>query len=332
MNATHPIVSVIIPCYRQAHLLPEAVDSVLRQTYKAVEIVVVNDGSDDNTDEVARSYGDRIKYVEKENGGLSSARNAGLAVATGDFVHFLDADDCVFSSAYADMIGSFADKVGCVQCGFRTFTNPGELGHRWQLPNRSSCLLNSTVFGWVPHGVLWTRSAINKVGFFDEKLDSCEDWDIFVRAAIAGVRVRPFRRVRVLYRTHPNSMSTNSERMVRTRIDVITKHRQFLESAIRSDRRLHSAFALVFARLRQRARKVDADQKLVEQVSLVESFLLGRNDVVRYKMISELSYKASSIRKFLGIALSDMLLQSATFKSEALRETARMKRIGYRTK
>src|SRR5262245_16811519 len=86
-------VSIVIPCYRQGHYLRTAVDSCLSQTYPDVEVIVVNDGSDDNTDEVARGYGERIRYVSKQNGGLCAARNSGIAVATGRYFKFLDADD-----------------------------------------------------------------------------------------------------------------------------------------------------------------------------------------------------------------------------------------------
>src|SRR5262245_35618203 len=86
-------VSIIIPCYRQGQYLQTAVDSCLNQTYGDVEVIVVNDGSDDATDEVARGYGDRIRYVHKKNGGLCAARNSGIKVATGRYMKFLDADD-----------------------------------------------------------------------------------------------------------------------------------------------------------------------------------------------------------------------------------------------
>ena len=78
---TTPLVSVIIPCYNQAQYLPEAIDSVLKQTYPRVEVVVVNDGSPDDTEGVANGYGDRIRYVTRANGGISLARNTGIANA-----------------------------------------------------------------------------------------------------------------------------------------------------------------------------------------------------------------------------------------------------------
>ena len=90
------LVSIIVPCYNQAQYLPEALQSVLDQTYSDWECIIVNDGSPDDTDIVAKEWlikDIRFKYIYKENGGLSSARNAGIEIAIGDFIQFLDADD-----------------------------------------------------------------------------------------------------------------------------------------------------------------------------------------------------------------------------------------------
>lgn len=93
-----PLVSIIIPCYNQAHFLKDAVRSVIEQTYSNWECIIVNDGSTDNTQELAKNLmnnDERIQYHNKDNGGLSSARNAGLDLSKGDFIQFLDADDCL---------------------------------------------------------------------------------------------------------------------------------------------------------------------------------------------------------------------------------------------
>jgi glycosyltransferase involved in cell wall biosynthesis len=94
-----PLVSVIIPCYRQGHLLPEALESVLAQTYPAVEAVVVNDGSPDDTDEVVHRYLPRVRYVRQQNRGLPAARNAGIRASSGQYLLFLDADDLLYPKA-----------------------------------------------------------------------------------------------------------------------------------------------------------------------------------------------------------------------------------------
>lgn len=93
-----PMFSVIIPCYNQAVFLSDALESVLGQSYRNWEAIVVNDGSPDDTETIARGYmrkDTRIKYVYKENGGLSSARNKGIAMALGEFILPLDADDVI---------------------------------------------------------------------------------------------------------------------------------------------------------------------------------------------------------------------------------------------
>src|ERR1700678_3158864 len=114
MSETAPLVSVIIPCYKQVQYLPEAIDSVLNQTWSHVECIVVNDGSPDDTEAVARAYGERIRYVARPNGGISAARNSGIAVARGAYLKFLDADDHLHAEQIArqmEVIGGRDDVV-----------------------------------------------------------------------------------------------------------------------------------------------------------------------------------------------------------------------------
>ncbi|HZF73410.1 MAG TPA: glycosyltransferase family A protein, partial [Gemmatimonadaceae bacterium] len=88
------LISIVIPCYNRAHIVRETIDSVLAQTYRNFEVILIDDGSTDNTREVVSSYDDRrIRYFYKANGGLSAARNSGLDSARGEFVAFLDSDD-----------------------------------------------------------------------------------------------------------------------------------------------------------------------------------------------------------------------------------------------
>ena len=80
----HPLVSIVIPVYNGANYMREAIDSALAQTYKNIEVIVVNDGSTDNTDEIAKSYGDKIRYFKKENGGVATALNLGIREMRGE--------------------------------------------------------------------------------------------------------------------------------------------------------------------------------------------------------------------------------------------------------
>ncbi|MDE6396987.1 MAG: glycosyltransferase, partial [Muribaculaceae bacterium] len=117
------LLSVIIPIYKVEQYLKECVDSVLAQTYPNMEIILVDDGTPDRSgeiaDEYARLHPDKIRVIHKENGGLSSARNAGLDIARGEFIGFVDSDDAILPEYYADMIEAMertgADTAGSAQ-------------------------------------------------------------------------------------------------------------------------------------------------------------------------------------------------------------------------
>lgn len=93
MNISNPLISVIIPVYNCENYLGEAIESVLAQNYNPIEIIIVNDGSTDNTEQVAKHYSDHIKYIFQKNSGIGSARNTGVDISTGDYLAFLDSDD-----------------------------------------------------------------------------------------------------------------------------------------------------------------------------------------------------------------------------------------------
>src|SRR5450756_966886 len=102
-----PLVSVIVPAFRCAQYLTQAIESVLAQEGPSVELVVVNDGSPDETDEVVRPYLDRIVYIKQENRGLSAARNVGFRASHGEFICFLDADDILLPGKFRAQLGVF---------------------------------------------------------------------------------------------------------------------------------------------------------------------------------------------------------------------------------
>ena len=218
-----PLVSVIIPCYRQGHFLAGAIDSALAQTYPSVEVVVVDDGSDDNTDEVATRYSGKLVYVRKSNGGLSSARNAGLETARGEYVLFLDADDLLPSTAVADLVDALPTADALVIGGHSTFThNPTtDAGPSIQPPS-SPPLPQAFEYNLAPvHCWLSPRQAIDEVGRFDTSLRSLEDWHLWLRLLLSGRPVATIQQVVAYYRLYPGSMSTNRERMFQMRLRVM---------------------------------------------------------------------------------------------------------------
>jgi len=130
MNLT---VSVVIPTYNYAHFIGEAIESALAQTYLIAEIVVVDDGSTDNTEEVVTAFGEKVRYIRQENSGVSAARNNGAKNSSGDFITFLDPDDAWLPEKIERQIAKFRedDSIGLVHCGMREFDS--ETGETIQL-------------------------------------------------------------------------------------------------------------------------------------------------------------------------------------------------------
>lgn len=118
---TNPLVSVIVPCYNQAQFLPETLESIMQQTYHNWECIIMNDGSQDNTDEIAKIWIEkdhRIQYLKKENTGVCDTRNKGIALAKGTYILPLDADDKIAPQYIEKAIGEFNknDKLKLVYC------------------------------------------------------------------------------------------------------------------------------------------------------------------------------------------------------------------------
>lgn len=118
------MISIIVPVFNAEKWINRCVDSLIAQTYTDIEIIIVNDGSTDRSDLICKSYFEkdsRIKYYYKQNGGVSSARNAGLQIANGEFIMFVDSDDCIDSKTCEIMIGEFKNEIDMVVCGLNVF-------------------------------------------------------------------------------------------------------------------------------------------------------------------------------------------------------------------
>ena len=224
-----PRVSVIIPTYNRAHVVDRAIRSVLGQTYQDFEIIVVDDGSTDNTEEVVKSFNDfRIRYIRHdENRGGSAARNTGIRAARGEFIAFLDSDDEWLREKLAKqmVLISTDQDCGAVYTNLLHFSNSGSAKvvmrnqpEGWILKD----LLVSNVVGSTS-SVVVKRECFSKAGLFDEKLPSCQDWDIWIRIA----RHYTFRRIPkplVRYALHPNRISTNFEAVLRGHMAIMEKY------------------------------------------------------------------------------------------------------------
>ncbi len=218
------LVSIIVPCYNQAQFLDAALQSVLRQTYANWECIIVNDGSPDHTEQVAEKWVEkdfRFKYVYKENGGLSSARNAGLDFAKGDYIQFLDSDDCIartkleLSLQHLNLAKSKVVKV--VISNFRMFVdNPLNTVVPY-------CNLNNQLFNFDSLLYHWEESFTIPIhcGFFDamlfksfrfpEDLRAKEDWVMWVSFFHIDCKTIFIDEPLAFYRRNPESMQSTSD-------------------------------------------------------------------------------------------------------------------------
>lgn len=239
MNA---LVSVIIPTFNSKQYVCDAIDSALAQTYRDIEIIVVDDGSADGTGDLLKDkYGGRIKYIYKENGGPASARNLGIKNTKGEFIAFLDADDLWEPDKLSEQIHAFKPEtlmVGCLQQSCNDGLTQAIGFEKLALRN---CFPNS--------GVVARRSAIEKAGWFDERPEfrAVEDWDMWLRLARAG-QLLLLQRNLIILRVTENSISapTQAEKMLRNETAVLKKHlagRLFLYCRALSNCYLSAAWA-----------------------------------------------------------------------------------------
>jgi len=182
------LVSIIIPSYNCERYVSEAIESALAQTYKNIEIIVVDDGSTDNTESAVKPYVNRVQYIKKSNGGPASARNIGIKHAKGEFLAFLDADDCWRPEKIEKQMSAMKryPKVGMVACHQYVTNSEMQIIGEVKYPNYSkrSIFIKQMIVrngAGGGSGCLIRGSSIKKVGLFDENLRGTEDWDMWLR-------------------------------------------------------------------------------------------------------------------------------------------------------
>jgi glycosyltransferase involved in cell wall biosynthesis len=207
-----PLVSVIIPSYNYGRFVTQAVDGALAQTYPNLEVIVVDDGSTDDTRQRLEPYGDRIRYIYQDNRGLSAARNTGIRHAGGEWIALLDADDLWHPQKIETQLAAIRrlDQIGLMG------SPPAEQMPEHLPPEPPMQRLGVRDFLLVsrfgPSSALVRRDCFDKVGYFDERLRSVEDRDMWLRLAVqfpAVVVESPC----WTYRIHADQMSHAAWRM-----------------------------------------------------------------------------------------------------------------------
>ena len=231
------LVSIIVPCYNHAHFLDEALQSVLNQTHNKWECIIVNDGSPDNTKVVSAKWTKkdrRFRYVEKENGGLSSARNVGVKISKGDYILPLDADDIIHKSFLKKMVHELNNnsKLAIVTPYSKFFTG-----------NISNVIHELKPQGSTYHAMLFENNIIatslyrkqcwEEVGGYDEQMKKgFEDWEFWIAILKQGWQFKVVEEFLFFYRKQEKSMLT--ETLEHHRISnmeyVFNKHKEIYKN------------------------------------------------------------------------------------------------------
>src|SRR5947209_2872680 len=227
-----PKVSIIIPAYYQGRFLRAALESALGQSHRNVEVVVIDDGSTDDTAEIAAGFADRIKYIRQENAGLPSARNRGIRESSGDYLCFMDSDD-FYDPEKVQRQAELLDadpELGFVYCDIITTDEAGQ-----PLPEQASVYspsrqMSGNIFQTLmlagyfpPHTVMIRRRVLEAVGEFDPELGGHADYELWLRAAAAGHTACFINQKLAYYRTYPTSMSKDGQHMAETRLETFRK-------------------------------------------------------------------------------------------------------------
>jgi glycosyltransferase involved in cell wall biosynthesis len=215
-------VSVVIPTFDCGRFIAEAVESALGQTLSPFEVIVVDDGSTDDTAEVVRKFGRAVKYIRQENGGVSAARNRGVAETSGELIAFLDADDIWEPTKLEKQVAKFAidPEIGLVHCGMREFdSTTGKTidehleGLEGDVADELLLWERPVIVG--PGGtIMVTRAAFDMAGGFDPRIRCGEDWELCYRIA-RDHRVGFVPEPLVNYRSHAAAAHHNVREMER---------------------------------------------------------------------------------------------------------------------
>lgn len=202
---SRPLVSVILPVYNGERLLAESIRSVLRQDYRPVELIIVDDGSVDATARVAAGFSDSVRYFHQSHAGPAAARNLGLRVAQGEYIAFIDADDLWPERKLRFQMNCFEafPKVEIVQGLIRRIKLQGMV--RWRIigPDLDFPFVYSNL-----GSILVRRRVFKEIGVFDESLPFHEDTDFWLRAREAGIHILVQRKVSLIYRIHGQNLTT----------------------------------------------------------------------------------------------------------------------------
>jgi glycosyltransferase involved in cell wall biosynthesis len=231
----NPKVSIVIPTYNRADFLPKTIQSVLNQTYQDWEMIIVDDGSTDKTEEIVKGYKESgIRYiVHKSNLGISAARNTGIKKSKGKYIALLDSDDEWFPEKLSCQMKIFQEKDSkCgVVCTSGYMVKGSKLICTREIPADLDNFYERFLFEnfiWVS-SVLVKKECFEKAGLFDENLKSCEDWDMWIRIA-KYYKLIFLETPLIKYVIHSGQLSENILEKINARKRILFKHQDELKN------------------------------------------------------------------------------------------------------
>ena len=243
-NGRGSVISVIVAAYGRPGLLREALESVVAQTYRPLEVIVVDDGSPESLEETVMRYSDRcpgmdVRYVRQRNAGPGAARNRGLSLSRGEYVVFLDSDDLLCPEMFRNGLAAFEERPGVdMVCGGWDMVGEGPLpaisGHfdptvyeRLDDGNQARAIIKRGLFPL--HAVLSRRECLSASRGFNPDLPAFEDWEFWLRLVVGGKRIKFSHHHFARWRTHSghrrSDLSRDCEAPVEELLDVIYSNR-----------------------------------------------------------------------------------------------------------
>lgn len=243
------MISIIIPVYNGQRYIGQAIDSILEQTYKDYEIIVIDDGSTDKTRDCIEKYGDKISYVYQANKGPAGAKNTGIRLARGDYLQFLDADDLLLPQKLERQICFLKINPDYeVVYSDYMFFREDDLSQQWsregyRLSGDILYALIKDLFFPV-HAPLLRSACLKGAGLFNENLITGEDWDLWLRLACSGARFYFLNEVLCLYRRHEGTLTGKRTLIMKNKIQVIeTASREMISKEARKRLRVKQQLA-----------------------------------------------------------------------------------------
>jgi glycosyltransferase involved in cell wall biosynthesis len=215
-----PLISVILPAYNGARYLSDTIGSVLAQTYRPLEVIVVDDGSKDDSAEIAGSF-DHVRVLIQENQGVPFARNAGIAAANGDYLCFIDQDDTWLPEKVQKQLESFTAQQGIRYCLTRQvfYLSEGEALPDWCPPD----WLDKPVAGFSPSTLMIERSLMEEMGPFDTSLLTGSDTEFFFHLKDKQIPFHQLEEVLVRKRVHGNNQSATRDQLRRDILETVRR-------------------------------------------------------------------------------------------------------------